>query len=617
MRSTFMAFDIARKAIMTQQAALDITGHNIANASTTGYTRQSPILKTTSPYAAPSINNISGGQFGTGVYLAEIERMRDQFVDLQYRSENQTLGYWDSMQTALDKIEVVMNEPSDEGLRSVLDDFWSSWQSLAGSPESTSVRAEVLQRGHEVADAFSHCYTQLEQLKEDLNASVKAKVEEINSLAKQIADLNYQIQSINISGMTPNDLYDSRDQLLDQLSKIIDIKVNNEQNGMVSVLIGGSPLVQGKDSSTLGLNTDSDGMYKVVWDETPETHPGTVITNRPSTAPDFEISGLSGELVGLLDARGAASNSTMGSGKAIVPNMIDMLNNLAKTVVMTTNAVHRGGYSLNNTNGAYPDGTNFFAEDVAHESDPTIQWAKIMSVDSGLTANGIAAATHRTLDATGTQTNAGDGSNALLIAKLKQQLNSNERWSQSGIMTETFPSIAAGTFDVTYNGTTTTITMTAPTTAYSDMQDMVDAINKQLTSAGLTAVKARTEGKTLVFYSSSALFTGVAAGTFPAIGFSAVATRDLIDNATTDDYWRANVSSIGVMSEEATRMVDNQNTLISELDTKRQSVSGVSLDEELTNMIQYQHAYNAAARYMTTIDEALDVIINNMGLVGR
>lgn len=619
MRSTFMSFDIARKAIMAQQSALDITGHNIANASTPGYTRQVPNLKTTTPFAAPQMNSISVGQFGTGVTLAEIQRLRDQFTDLQIRDENKKLGYWDTLQTTLSTIEVILNEPSDEGLRGVLDEFWTAWQSLAESPESEAVRAVVLERGQEVVDAFQHCYKQLFELREDVNASIKAKVEEINSIASQIASLNYQIQSIVVAGMSPNDLYDSRDLLLDQLSKLIDVQVTNDRNGMITVQIGGVPLVQGNRNRAMGLNTDADGMYKVVWDPDPDSHPGTAVTGKTASPADFEISATSGELVGLLDLRGPADNSTLGSARQIIPNLINMLNTLAKTVIMNTNAVHRGGYSLNNANGAYPDGINFFTQDVANENDPSIQWAKIISIDSRILADvkNIAAASHQTLNSTGTRINFGDGSNALKIAQLKQTLSRSEYWTQSDALSETFPSSMAGTFTVTYNSTAYTITMPAPATLYQDMREVVDAINAQLQSAGLTNVYARAEGKRLVFYSSSDLFGGVTAGTFPASGFSALAQRTLVEEATVDDFWRAHISSIGVISQEAARMVSNQKTLVSELEAKRQSTSGVSLDEEMTNMIQYQHAYNAAARYMTAIDEAIDVIINRMGVVGR
>jgi flagellar hook-associated protein 1 FlgK len=196
---------------------------------------------------------------------------------------------------------------------------------------------------------------------------------------------------------------------------------------------------------------------------------------------------------------------------------MNALNKMAKAVVIDTNTVHRQGDSLNNINGADPDGINFYNQDGLDEDDPTIEWAKVISVDAQIIADvkNIAAASSRTRDDSGTAINLGDGGNALLLAQLKQ--------SRSGVL--------------------------AP--------------------------------------------------------------------VTLDDYWTAQVSSIGVLYQEATRMVENQGTLLNQLELRRQETAGVSLDEEMTNMIKFQHAYNAAARYITAIDEAIDVIVNRMGLTGR
>ncbi len=520
MRSTFMGLEIGRRSIITHQATLDITGHNVANANTPGYTRQVASIQTTAPYAAPSMYNIQPGQFGTGVMVGEIRRLRDEFIDMQIRNESQASGYWEAMQTTLDTIEMILNEPGDQGLRAVLDGLWEAWQSLSESPESDAVREVVKERGMAVADAFHHMYNQLIALRRDLNSQVKAKVEEINSIARQLADVNGQIKAVILSEQVPNDLLDRRDLLLDKLSRLVDAQIIIESNETATVLIGGAPLVMGGRTVSLGLNTDSDGMYQVVWDLDPESHPGTVITGRPAGSADMEVVINSGELLGLLEARGFAENSRLGRVQNLVPNLMNSLNQLAKAVILDTNAIHRQGYSLNNQTGI-PDGTNFFLQDPDLDpNDPTIEWAKLISVDPKIIEDvkNIAAAGSPTWDSSATPPvviNFGDGSNALRIAQLKQN--------------------RAGTL--------------AP--------------------------------------------------------------------FTIDDYWVSLVSSIGVKAQEATRMVENQGTLLNQLEIKRQETAGVSLDEEMTNMIRFQHAYNAAARYITAIDEAISVVVNNMGLVGR
>lgn len=520
MRSTFMGLEIGRRSILTHQATLDITGHNVANANTPGYSRQVASIQTTAPFAAPSMYNIRPGQFGTGVMVGEIRRLRDEFIDMQIRNENQTTGYWQAMQTTLDTIEMILNEPGDQGLRAVLDSLWEAWQALVESPENESVREVVKERAVAVADTFHHMYSQLTALRQDLNSQIKAKVEEINSIAQQLADVNRQIQAVVLSDQAPNDLIDRRDLLLDQLSRLVDAQITIESNEMATVLIGGSPLLMGTRTVSLGLNTDTQGMYKVVWDMDPDSHPGTAVTGRPASSDDIEVTITSGELMGLLDARGAAENSRLGQNRREVPLLMQALNELARAIILDTNEIHRQGYSLNNQ-GSTPDGTNFFTQDPSLDpNDPTIEWAKIINVDPHIVADvkNIAAAGSPTWDSSAIPPvviNFGDGSNALRIAQLKQN--------------------RAGTL--------------AP--------------------------------------------------------------------FTIDDYWVSLVSSIGVKAQEATRMVENQGTLLNQLEIKRQETAGVSLDEEMTNMIRFQHAYNAAARYITAIDEAISVVVNNMGLVGR
>lgn len=502
--SNFFSLEIGKRSILMHQTALSITGHNIANADTPGYTRQVAEIVTTSPWHAPAwIQSGRAGQMGTGVDIAAINRVRDEFIDAQIRHENKTEGYWSAMQDTLSQIEVILNEPSENGLRGVMDKFWESWQDLSANPESEAVRAVTLERGNTLADAFKHTYRQLTDLREDINSEVKVKVDEINSAAKQIADLNQQILAISIAGKQPNDLMDKRDLLIDQLSRVADVTINTDSNNMVSLQLGGRMLVDGKESTRLSTREDSEGMYMVSWEDT-----GTAV-----------IVG-NGELRGLLDARGKTLRSEEKDPsiyKEIIPEMIADLDALAQTLVTRINDLHRGGYSLNNKSTTTPDGSDFFVMPA-----PNTSWAASMQVNQDIQddVKNIAAAVNPTWDVDGNRANFGDGANALLIAQLKQDLNN-------------------------------------------------PGVNSK------------------------------------------------IENMTADDFWRSVTAGIGVLSQESRRMVDNQGVLLNELENKRQSVSGVALDEEMIDMIKFQHAYNGASRYITAIDEALDVVINRMGVVGR
>lgn len=269
MRSTFFGLEIGRRALQSQQRALDVTGHNIANANTAGYTRQEAVLVASDPYPALSLNRLLGsGQIGTGVEISEIRRLRDGFLDLQVRHESKALGYWEARRDALQNIEVIFTEPSDNGLQAVFEKFWESLQDLSSTPESLAARSVVRQMGIALAETFNHMDRQLSDLQKTLDSTVEVKVNEVNSIARQIADLNEQILKIEVTGSRANDLRDKRDLLMDQLAKLVSIRVSEDERGLAQINIGGRPLVQGVNFSGLVVRDDgiNDGFKGIYWE---------------------------------------------------------------------------------------------------------------------------------------------------------------------------------------------------------------------------------------------------------------------------------------------------------------------------------------------------------------
>lgn len=487
MRATFFGIEIGRRSLQTQQRALDATGHNVANANTAGFTRQEAVLATTTPFPVPGLNRPWGpGQVGTGVEVTEIRRLRDNFVDLQIRHENKALGYWEARWDALRKIEVVFNEPSDSGLLIVFEQFWQSLEELSKTPESLAARSVVRQRGMALAETFNHMDRQLQELQEDLDNALEVKVSEVNSLGRQIADLNQQILKIEVTGAQANDLRDKRDSLLDQLAKLLDLQVHEDERGLVQVSIGGLLLVQGKQFYGLVAKEDptNESLAGVCWE----------VDKEP-----VQIKG--GTMRGLIEMRGYVE---AGDQLGFIRGIRKQLDDLAATLAEKFNERHQGGYGLDGSQDV-----KFFDS----KDGDLIKAGNITVSDEIINdLNKIAAAQ--------TDENSGDGSNALALAQLKHAL-----------------------------------TMVLP---------------------------GNTEPT----------------GTF-------------------EDYFRAAVGEIGVAGQEADRMVENQELLVAQLENNRQAVSGVSLDEEMVNMIRFQRAYNAAARVITTMDEMLDLVISRMGLVGR
>lgn len=491
MRSTFFGIQTGLRGLMAQQRALDTTGHNITNANTPGYSRQVTNLTTTSPYTMPSFNRpATAGQIGTGVTAEAVERMRSAFLDDQIRNESETLGYWAAQAETLIQVEGIFGEPSNSGLRNALDAFWKSMEDLSLHPESMPIRAIVRQRGVELADMIQHTYRQLSDTQKAVDQAITLKVDEINGIAQQIADLNDQISKAVGVGLRPNDLLDRRDLLITKLSKMVNISTFNGDNGSITVNIGGMSLVAGERAYKLTTvqNPLNNNLVDVRW----------VDFQDPSSPPDLlPVDVTNGELKGMLDVRDVK-----------VAGLVTQLNDLATELITNVNAQHALGYDLNGNLGdgtvvGPPPSSLFFAgtdaSDIAVAPLITADDAGLRLIAASSTATGVP----------------GDGGNALRIAQL----------NQAKIM----------------NGGT----------------------------------------------------------------------------ATYSEFLGAMVANLGVDSDQAQTMETNQTTLIDHLTKQSESIAGVSLDEEVANMVKFQHGYDAAARVITTMDEMIDVIINRMGVVGR
>ncbi|MDI6799680.1 MAG: flagellar hook-associated protein FlgK [Actinomycetota bacterium] len=468
MGSAFFGLEIATRSLRAQQRGMEVTGHNIANANTPGFSRQRAVLATTDPYPVPAFNRpLVGGQIGTGVKIEAIQRVRDAFLDTQIRKESLSLGSWQSIETALEQVEVIFNEPSESGLSKVMSDFWNAWQELAKDPSSQVARVSLREQSTTLTGAINHAYAQLEELKNNLDGDIEIKVDQINTIARQIRDLNESIIKFESTGDSANDLRDKRDLLLDELSKVINFSVTESDNGGVLIYIKNKTLVS--DVEMLELTTTpgplNDSFLKVIW------------------ADDLsDVSITNGSLNGLIEARDDYINFYM-----------DELDQLTAGIIAQVNDIHEDGFALDGVTTGLDFFTGTGAADIA-----------VNSIFSDLS-----------LIAASMSGEAGDGLNALAIAGLKRTL--------------------------TMNGAT----------------------------------------------------------------------------ATFDDFYKSTISSLGVDIQEANRLVVNERLLIEQLNNRKESVSGVSLDEEVVNLLKYQRAYEAASRLITVMDEMLDKLINGTGSVGR
>ncbi|WP_404996326.1 flagellar hook-associated protein FlgK [Caldifermentibacillus hisashii] len=513
MVSTFHGLETAKRGMTTQQLALYTTGHNIANANTPGYTRQRVSFATAEPFPGAGLNRPQiPGQLGTGVQAGTIERIRESFLDVQYRSENTKLGYYSSLSNALAKMEDIMNEPSNSGLQNIMSQFWSSLQNMADHPENLGARQVVAAKGQMVAETFNYYYNSLDGIKKDLGSEMDVTVKNINTIVSQIDQLNKQIASVEPHGMLPNDLYDKRDQLVDQLSSLVNVKVT-----AVKPTQYGQPLptAVGLYQIELVRKDGKDGAQLLTVDTTTGASQQNElsITAEKGNVQSVQVGNVtldnlnfSGKLKGLIESYGYIGAN--GKVKGHYPEMMEKLNKLAYAFANEFNHIHQQGYGLDKTDQA----GEFF--DLSGSTD--YNYAQIIKVHDEIIKDptNIAAAKNG-------GDNSGDNEIAFELADLKSKDFSN----------------------------------------YSSLPDDMS-------------------------------------GTF-------------------DFYYAAMIGELGVAAQSANTNMENVQVLVDSVEYNRQSVSGVSLDEELTNMITFQHAYNASARMITVIDEMLDKIINGMGVVGR
>lgn len=255
MWNSFFGLEMGRRAMDYFRRGMETAGHNISNADVEGYSRQRVEASTTSPFTNPALNrpNIPG-QVGTGVQIDAIVRLRDAFLDIQYREEMTVQGYWEQIQNALSTVEVYVNEPAGEGLKTALDTYWSSLQELSKRPDDSAVREDMVEKTKNLTVYLGQLVRNYDEYRTALNRDIKLMVDEANTLIDQIAGLNTTIKQVQGVGGNPNDLMDKRDLLVDKLSKLIDISVNPpclEGDGEFKIDLGGKLLVQGDQTRHL------------------------------------------------------------------------------------------------------------------------------------------------------------------------------------------------------------------------------------------------------------------------------------------------------------------------------------------------------------------------------
>ena len=615
MAGLFGTFNIAKSGLSVTQSQINTTSHNIANTNTTGYTRQRAVSATTTPYGGNSkYDSLTVGQVGTGAKITSIERIRDSFIDYQVRNETGTSGYYTSMSETLSNVEDIFGEPSDTGIQELISEFFSSFQEVSKSPDDSDVKAVAIKKASALSDAINYTYNQLKKTCEDNQTVLEENVTDVNSYLDQINELNKQIKSVSAVGQTANDLMDKRDNLLDELSYKFGIKINTDSLDTINLSSREYPdssFVKSDSSDTDYSRLSYVKSATAVKDESGNITGVTVeyypLGNENNEIKSFTVEADNSNAQDLIDKL-MQDRILIGNKDGLVgTSTIDPITN-ETTVSEPTTASELNkkifqtykyekdstGTAINNV-----DNNNVKGEIAGNQSvQETIQgYMKNLDVLAAGLAYSVNAIQVGSLDTA----NENLDSSELIFVTYDNDTQAN---------TETDKGINASNIRINSDLISDPSLLNCNTTSSSGEGDgsRANAI------ANLSTLKMN-----LSNVGSQEDLTEMDRETFlNKIGITGFSDSDSLTlnggstGSTVDTYYKTIINNLGVSSQEATRQSDNQDTILGNLEEQRLSISGVSLDEEMTDLIQFQHAYQANAKIISTIDELLDVVINGL-----
>jgi flagellar hook-associated protein 1 FlgK len=629
MTSTFMGLEIGRKGAQAHQAALNTIGHNITNMETKGYSRQRVEFSSFEPMYLPALNRAhTPGQLGQGVVVERIERIRDQFLDRRIVMNASAEGYWDIRSKYISDMEQLYLEAGFNSIRSKMDSFWDSWQDLSLHSADNEFRIGVLNRGRTLIDGINSHYEGLSILQLQANEHIEITVSNINEITRQIALLNADIQRIKGQGDNPNDLMDRRDLLVDELSRLIDVTVTQKDPDEFMIHTSGHVLVQGQIARQFDLrkDTDAESFAFVYWRDTGSQ----MIFSR-------------GELGALFELRDVT-----------IEKEIQNLDNMTMNFVDLVNEVHRSAYGANgrtginffseypfvmNLNGNYDrSGNGFFDSTYIYRinGQNSLESQAQPGFEGMITLSGATRQIEIPYFATDTVNDIItriNNSGAEVVARLNRdgqlQLKGTPAELINGIRVHPDFVIRhiedSGHFLAGYAGI---LIQSGPEGAFSwDRADAVTSFrggSQDFAVAPVSHPSGWIRVNPELFRDVSSVAAGFGENGRPANpgnGDAAAAIASIRNSsvqigrfATFDDYFANTVGNIGVLGQQAERALETEQQRMSFLKRMRDSISGVNLDEELTNMIRFQKGYEAAARYISTVNSILDTIINRMGV---
>lgn len=574
------ALDIARWSMYSSQLAIEVTANNVANANTLGYSRQ-----TLEMVAGNSIK-YGPGQLGTGVKATQVTRAYDQFVNEQLIFKNSTYSKWNAQSTAMGEIETIFNESDEYGVNYLMSEFWNAWSDLANNVDGSAERNALLAKASNLSSAIKGIDYNLRAYQDYLDSNVQAATTQVNSLIQQIADLNQSITASEIKGvMNANDLRDTRDTAIKELSSYLDINYYEDPSGQMQVFVlGGTPLILGQTAYELSTERNTTtGTADVLWND--------------ASGRQVNLTGKleGGKLAGWIDARDTK-----------IDGYLDSLNTLFEEMTWQVNSLHSEGSGLKPVSSM--TGTL-----------EGLQLTDSLATDFGFSSryNSAGSFDVSTYDTSG---------NRLNTYTINPAGNTVQDYitaiNATGELTASLD--AQGRFSITASGTAASFTVKPTSGGSSDGALAIMGVNSFFTWNDDLAGTDLTQ--TLGVNAALTANPDLIAAGYPDSG-GKVSTGDnsvakaiyslqdkiliMNGNSTTmDAYYSSLISTVGVDVQNAEMNETYNKALVSQYEQRKESITGVNMDEEMSNLLKFQQSYQAAAKIIQMADEMFASLID-------
>ncbi len=544
---------IGASGLQSGQNALNTTAHNLTNIDTTGFTRQQTLLSS-KRYITISKNPaaVSDQQYGIGVNLSAVRQVRDYFLDQTYRKESGRSTFYEASTDVLGEVENVLGELNGEDFQTSLTNLWTAVQELSKDPSSSVTQGLLVQRSAEFINRANAVYQDITNYQDNLNKQIKEKVTTINQYGKQIQALNDQIRKIECGGIEhANDLRDTRNQILDELGKLCKMTYSEDSTGNVSVRIENSDFVRGDLFYEIGLDaSDATGFYTPFWIKDAEY---TVLADGTKK---YNIEGA--EVFNLDQTVSSSLDTDIGGLKALLLARGD----------------HRSNYTDINNN--YDSISQSIVMNVQAEFDQMIH-----SVTTRI--NGILAEVY-------------DPSRGYMCDKDGSPLQLFQK-----VTTDGYEKVTDAGGNVTWKYAEEDPTRTDTLYTLGNLQVNANLLREP---SMLSFKKADGSADYDTTDKLKAAFTDE----------SYTLNPNVLKKTTFVDYYKDLVSQVANTGSAFRNIYENQQTTVEATYNAREQIVGVSSEEELSNMIRFQNAYNASSRYINVINELLEHIISTLAV---